>query len=228
MAVEWISSPSHQATPRRFVVVSTSAPVQKREITMSTMCINATPERRGTLRGRLSVVPWLTVVPLAVVLAYADGFWMVTLRGAVGSIGRTQEPFATWMRESILILPVFGFAVIGALALAARWYGPALRKPKTVITAALLVVAAGTLVGIAALAASSAYDYHLQSGLLQMKGSMSGMAMGSVASQLQSSLAWQVRSVGYGSGFILVTNLVLVGWVVALRGGRLGVRKTRQ
>jgi len=54
------------------------------------------------------------------------------------------------------------------------------------------------------------------------------MAMGSAASQLQSSLAWQVRSVGYGSGFILVTNLVLVGWVVALRGGRLGVRKTRQ
>jgi hypothetical protein len=196
--------------------------------TMSTMSINATPERRGTPRGRLSVVPWLTVVPLAVLLAYADGFWMIAMRGAVGSFGRTQEPFATWMRESTLILPVFGFAVIGALALAARWYGPALRKPKTVITAALLVVAAGTLVGIAALAASSAYDYHLQSGLLQMKGSMPGMGSGSVATQLQSALAWQVRAVGIGSGLMLVTNLVLVGWVVALRGGRLGVRKTRQ
>src|SRR6187551_2667857 len=128
MAVEWISSPSRQATPRRFVVVSTSVPVQKREITMSTMSINAIPERRGTLRGRLSVVPWLTVVPLAVVLAYADGFWMITLRGAVGSIGRTGQPFVSWLRESTLLLPVFVLAVLGALALAARLFGPVLRK----------------------------------------------------------------------------------------------------
>src|SRR6185436_20705352 len=135
---------------------------------MSTMSINATMERRGTLRGRLSAVPWSTVVPLAVVLAYADGFWLISLRGAVGAIERTQEPFVSWLRESTLALPVFVLAVLGALTLATRWFGPVLRKPKSVVAAGLLVVAASTLVGIAGLAASSAYDYHLQSSRPQM------------------------------------------------------------
>jgi hypothetical protein len=193
---------------------------------MSTMSINAIKERPATLRGRLSVVPWLTVVPLAVVLAYADGFWLISLRGAVGSIERTGAPFASWLRDSTLALPVFALAVIGALALAAHWFGPMLRKPKTVVAAALLVVAAGTLVGIGALAASSAYDYHLQT---SQGALMSSMSMGStVAQQNPAGLALQLRSVGYGSGILLVTNLVLVGWVVALRGGRLAVRKTRR
>jgi hypothetical protein len=196
---------------------------------MATMSVNATTERTGTLRGRLSFVPWLTVVPLAVVLAYADGFWLISLRGAVGSISRTGAPFASWLRDSTLALPVFALAVIGALALAARWFGPVLRKPKTVVAAALLVVAACTLVGISALAASSAYDYHLQTSQGKLMSSMSTGSMGStVAQQDNAGLALQVRSVGYGSGILLVTNLVLVGWVVALRGGRLAVRKTRR
>ena len=63
---------------------------------MATMSINATTERSSaTLRARLRVVPWLSVLPLAVVLAYADGFWIIALRGSVGSIERTQEPFAS-------------------------------------------------------------------------------------------------------------------------------------
>jgi hypothetical protein len=199
----------------------------EREITMSTMSINATTERPGTLRGRLSFVPWLTVVPLAVLMAYADGFWMISLRGAVGSIERTQTPFLTWLRESTLVLPIFVFAVIGALALAAHWFGPALRKPKTVVAAALLIVAAGTLVGSAVLAASSAYDLNLQSN--RPMDSMSSMSTpASTAAANQAARGLQVRSVGYGSGFILVTNLLLVGWVVALRGGRVGVVKARQ
>jgi hypothetical protein len=37
-----------------------------------------------------------------------------------------------------------------------------------------------------------------------------------------------VRSVGYGSGILLVTNLALVGWAVALGGGRLKVSTTRR
>ena len=188
-------------------------------------------ERLGNLRGRLSAVPWLTVVPLAVVMAYADGFWVISLRGAAGSIERTGEPFASWLRESTLALPFFVLAVLGALALAARWFGPVLRKPKTVVATALLVVAAGTLVGIAGLAASSAYDYHLQSNHLQLMGSMRSMPgmesmasmMGSVAQQQQASLDLQMSAVGLGSGIILATNLLLVGWVVALRGGRLDV-----
>jgi hypothetical protein len=200
---------------------------------MATMSISAPAERHGTLRDRLSVVPWLTVLPLAVMLAFADGFWMISMRGAAGSIERTQAPFGSWLRDSTLSLPIFVLAVIGALALAARWFGPVLRKPKTVVAGALLVVAAGTLVGIGVLAASSAYDYHLQIGQVQLMdsmrsaGSMASMAMGSPESQQQATLGLQVKAVGLGSGLLLATNLVLVGWLVALRGGRLAVSTTR-
>jgi hypothetical protein len=170
----------------------------------------------------------LTVLPLAVVMAYADGFWMISLRGAAGAIERTGQPFATWLRESALTLPVFIIAVLGALTLAARWFGPVLRNPKTVMATALMVVAVGTLVGIAEMAASSAYDYYLQSNQLQLMGSMPSMAsMGSTAALQQASLELQVRAVGLGSGILLVTNLVLVGWAMAFWGGRLEVSTTR-
>jgi hypothetical protein len=180
-------------------------------------------------------------------LAYADGFWMISLRGSVGSIERTQEPTATWLRESTLALPVFVLGVLAALMLAARWFGPALRKPRTILATALLIVAAGTLVGTAEVAASSAYDYQLQSAQLQLMGSMASTpatpSMGSMgpmsspastpqsastAQQQRASFGLQVRAVAYGSGLLLVTNLVLVGWLVAMRGGRLDVSKTRE
>ena len=190
---------------------------------MSTLSINTTTKRPRTLRGRVSLVPWSTVLPLAVVLAYADGFWMVSLRGAVGAMGRTQGPFLTWLRESTLALPLFILAVLGALTLAGRWFGPVLRKPKAVVVAMLLIVAAGTLVGLAELAASSAYDYSVQSGHVRQ------MAMGSDSAASQQAGFWlQMRSVGFGSGILLATNLLLVGWVVALRGGQLNVREPRQ
>ena len=88
-------------------------------------------------------------------MAYADGFWMMSLRGAVGAIERTDEPFASWLRESTLVLPVFVFAVLGALTLALRLFGPELRKSSTVLTA-LLIVAAGTAVGMALITVSAA------------------------------------------------------------------------
>jgi hypothetical protein len=196
------------------------------EMSQTTKLISSTKERRGAVPGQLAV-PWLTVLPLALVMAYADGFWMVSLRGATGSIERTSDPFTTWLRESTLLLPVFVLAVLGALALAMRWFGPVLRRTRTVVATALMVVAAGTLVGIAAIAASSAYDYHLQSNLLQTVGSMnhSGGPAG-VEVRQQASLGIQVRAVGLGSAILLATNLVLVGWVVAFRGGRLDVSKT--
>jgi hypothetical protein len=203
-----------------------------RENTMATISINAPTKRQRTVRGRLGIVPWLSVVPMAVVLAYADGFWLISLRGAVGAVERAQDPFVTWLRESTLLLPVYILAVLAALAVARRWFGPVLRRPKTVVAAALLIVAAGTTVGIAAAAASSAYDYRLQSNELQLTGSMRSMpsmgSMGSTAHQEQATLGLQLRAVGYGSAIILVTNLLLVGWVVALRGGRLNVTSTRQ
>jgi len=205
---------------------------------MGTMSVQPAVERGGTtLRARLGVVPWLTVVPLAVVLAYADGFWMIALRGSVGSIERTQEPFETWLRESTLSLPFIVLAVIAALTLAARRFGPVLRTTKAVVASALLVVVAGTAVGIYEVGTSSAYDYHLQSGQVQQMGSMASTASqqkastgstASTAAQQKASLGLQVRAVAYGSGLLLVTNLALVGWVVAMRGGRLNVSSTRR
>jgi hypothetical protein len=200
---------------------------------MATLSINTTTERGGTtLLARLRVVPWLTVVPLAVVMAYADGFWIIALRGSVGAIERTQDPFVTWLRESTLSLPFFVVAVIVALMLAARWFGPVLNKPKAVVAAVLMVVAAGTTVGIYEVATSSAYDYHLQSAQAQKMASMGSMGStataGTTAAQQQASLGLQVRAVALGSGMLLVTNLALVGWVVAMRGGRLSVSTARR
>ena len=37
-----------------------------------------------------------------------------------------------------------------------------------------------------------------------------------------------MRGVGYAGGVLLLTNVLLVGWVVALRGGRLGAAPGRR
>ena len=147
---------------------------------MSTMSTNAGIEPRSKLLARLSDIPWLTVLPLAVAMALADGYWLISLRGAVGAIERSGHPTSSWLQESALALPIFVLAVIGALALANRWFASAPEKSKTLVLTALLVVVTGTLVGIAALVASSAYDYHLQSGVQHSMGSMG--SMGSMAS----------------------------------------------
>jgi hypothetical protein len=53
---------------------------------------------------------------------------------------------------------------------------------------------------------------------------MHGLCTGSCLAQAQqSSLELQVRAVLWASGLLLVTNVVLVGWLVAMRGGRLAV-----
>jgi len=173
-------------------------------------------------------VPWLTVLPLAAVMAYADGFWMLTLRGAVGAIERTQEPFVSWLRESTLVLPLFILAVLGALTLAQLRYGAVLRTPRAVAATGLLVAAAGTVLGATMIVGSSAYDYHLESDLLGMMDTMRNTCAGNcLALQQQSTFAAIVRAVLYTSAFILMTNLILVGWVLAMSGGRLAVTSSR-
>ena len=188
--------------------------------------------RRETisLQGpRRAAVPWLTVLPLAVVLALADGFWLISLRTSVGVITRAQAPFESWFRESIQALPVFVFAVLGALTLALSWCGPHLHRPRVVIATAALVVASGTVAGVGWLTASSAYDYHLQVQQLTVMGSMGGRCAGAcLAGRQHASLLLQAKSVGYGSGILLVTNLVIVAWMLAIRGGRLDLTATRR
>jgi hypothetical protein len=171
----------------------------------------------------MTAVPWRTVIPLAAMMAYADGFWMVSLRGAVGAIERTQEPFMSWLRESTALLPVFVLAVIAALTLALRWFGPVLSGRKAFCTAALLVAAAGTLAGTLMLAASEAWDYALQHELMS---TMHHAGSGQSVEQLnQASLGLQLAALGYGAGLLLATNLVVTGWTVAILGGRLDVSR---
>ena len=173
-------------------------------------------------------VPWRTVLPVAVVLSFADGFWITSLRGAVGAIERTDAPAETWMRESALAVPLFVLAVLGALTLAMHWFGASGHRPRQVLMSGLLVVSAGTLTGIAELAASSAYDYRLQLHQDFMMGAMRQTCTGSCLEALDDATFWlQVRSVGWGSLILLVTNLVLVAWAVAFFGGRLAVSAPR-
>ena len=169
------------------------------------------------------------MLPLAVVLAYADGFWITSLRGAVGAIERTQSPFTDWVRESD---PAACRSSSWPCSARSPWpctgSAPSAHRRDGSLVTALLVAAAGTLAGVAELAASSAYDYHLQ--LHQ------DLHDGHDAADLHRGLPgeggrrdsfWiQVRAVGWGSLILLVTNLVLVGWAVAFFGGRLKVSTT--
>jgi len=191
--------------------------------------IDFTKQRaEASQQARLSV-PWLTVVILAAVLSYADGFWMTSMRGAVGAIERTQEPFTSWWRQSTLLLPLFAFAVLGALTLAKRWFGPVLRTPRAVVLTGLLIVAAGTLAAVAAMAASSVYDYQLQSSQMEMMNTMHSSCVGGcLAQEQQATMAALGRAMLYTSGFVLLTNVLLVGWVIAVKGGRLKVSALRQ
>jgi hypothetical protein len=191
------------------------------------MSIDSTRAQPVATQHRFTV-PWLTVLLFALAMAYADGFWMVALRGAVGSIQRSQEPFTTWLRESTLAVPVYLFAVLGALTLAMRWFGPALRTARPVVLTGLLIAAAGTLVGVVQLAISSVYDHQLQSDELLVMGSMHGSCNATCLDQLQQAqISTLIRAGLIVAGLLLVSNLVLVGWLLAMRGGRLAVATSR-
>ncbi len=198
---------------------------------MTTISANATMAR-DALPDRRRCVPWKTVVTLAAVLAYADGYWLISLRGAIGAIERTDHPFASWLRESTTVLPVFAFAVLAALTLALHWFAPKLGETRTVVVTSLLIVVGGTLVGVAALVASAAHDYQLQSAQLHVMQGMSSMHghcdTNCLAHQDRDTLALQVRGVLLVGRWILLTNLVLVAWVVAVMGGRLKLSTARR
>jgi hypothetical protein len=173
-----------------------------------------------------NAVPWGTVLSLAVVMAYGDGFWMISLRGAFGAIERTQAPFTAWLRESTLTVPLYMLVVIAALMLGLRRFGLVLRRPRALLTTGIIMAGAGTLVGIVEIVFSSAYDYHLQSTqLVAMNGMME--CTGSCLALLQhATLVLQFKAVALGSGLLLVTNVVLVGWMITILGGRVKARLT--
>jgi hypothetical protein len=117
--------------------------------------------------------------------------------------------------------------VLAALTLALRRFGPALPSRRALVVTALLISLVATLVTVALAAGSAAYDYSLQSAELQMMQGMPGM-QSDCSAHCQSQQYWMTlgahgRAIGYTSIAVFVTNAVLVGWLVAMRGGRLSV-----
>jgi hypothetical protein len=190
--------------------------------------VAAAPEASLSASEARRPVPWSTVLPLAVVLAYADGFWTTALRSSVGAIERSQGLFTSWLRESTLLLPVFVLAVLGALVVARRVFGGTPRGFTTIGAALLMVAGFSTLAGAVRLAASSTYDYHLQTVQMAMMDMMKNNCSASCRSaQLNATLGLQVRAVAVGTLILLVSNILLVCWVVAFRGGRLRLASAR-
>jgi hypothetical protein len=166
-------------------------------------------------------VPWLTVLPLAALLAYVDGYWMMSLRGVVGAVRRNEHPFSSWWRESTAVLPMFVLAVLVAFILARRWFGPLARTAREVTVTAALTFGLASIVGLANIAVNAAYDYHLEVNDLQMMRSM-----GTTAEHAEPGV--QVHAVLFVSRWVLLTNLALVGWLVAMRGGRIVLAAPRR
>lgn len=210
--------------------------------TRTTSKLASTPTR--TFAGRVRAVfdprpaRWRTVIVLGVVLAYADGYLMVALTGAAGAIERTAHPFSAWMEESAVLVPVFVLAELLVLRLIRRRSGPTSRSGKAVVVTALLIAVGGTVTGVLALTASAAYDYDLQTQLIDFSSQFSDqpgdplikagttVARGNcntmVCDEERFSLATDARGVGIGAPLLLVINVVLVGLVLAGFGGQLG------
>jgi hypothetical protein len=190
------------------------------------------PATGAAARPRRARTRWPAMLLLAALLAFADGFWLTTTQGAVGAIERAQSPFTTWLRDSALSLPLYVLAVLAALAVARRRLGPGLRGARRVFATALLVAVAGTVVGTAELVASAAYDYKLQVSQLDAMHAAHltantpppvatvGSCPGLCAEQ-RLTLQAHERAARYAATGELVTNVVLVGWGVALLGGSL-------
>lgn len=172
-------------------------------------------------------VAWTTVATLAVLMAYADGFVLVSLQGAVGLTRQVRGPFVTWLQVSTLSLPLFVLSVLGALAFVRSRCGPTLRTPGRIVAASVLIAVSGAVVGTGELAATLASDYSVQSERLAASSGhdpvppVAGTACGGACAAQQLQLEIDRRAARLGSATMLGVNLALVAWYLALRAGRL-------
>jgi hypothetical protein len=186
---------------------------------------------------------WRTVLVIGIVLAYADGYILVALTGAVGAIERTEHPFGAWLEESAVLVPFFVLAELLVLRIVRRRNGSALRSGKAVVVATLMIAVGCTAIGVLAVTASAAYDYSLQTQLIDFSAQFSdqngdplvkagataarGNCNSMICNEERFSLATDVRGVGIGAPILLGINLALVAWVLAAFGGRLGAPDRR-
>jgi len=188
-------------------------------------------------RHRLGL-SWATIILFAAVISYVNGFWVTSLQGAVGAIERSEPPFDRWLRDSTIMLPFYAGGVLVAMLLARRWFG---RSPRAVVRgagAALLVIAMCTLVGVAEVANSAAYDYRLQTEHIEFvhdlnhtgtadsatpAATSTDACVGACAAK-ESTLGLHIRAITKASALMLVTNILLVGWLLAVGGDRLWQR----
>ncbi len=167
-----------------------------------------------------AAVAWSHVLPLAIVLAFANGFWIISMRGAIGAIERTSAPFTAWWLESTLLVPVYVVAVLAASLMAHRRFGA---RPhglaavaSTGAAVALFAATAGTLLQIA----SSWFDSTLQRGDLHHMGTVHpGCDAACVSARVQATLHLELKGVLIALVLMVLTDLVLVGLMIAFRGG---------
>jgi hypothetical protein len=187
------------------------------------------------VRRRLGV-SWPTIILFAVVISYVNGFWVTSLQITVGSLERSAPPFGRWLRDSTMMLPLYTAGILVAVLLARRWFG---RSKRTLVRAAgagVLIVAVCTLVGIGEVANSAAYDYQLQKehvdlleGFNHTQHEATSTAVqtddcvGTCAAK-QATLGLHVRAGTQASALMLITNMLLVTWLLAVGGDRLWKR----
>jgi hypothetical protein len=187
----------------------------------------ATADRTGSSGERLRV-PWSTVLPLAVVAALGNEFWLIAMRGAVGAIERSQGPFVVWLLESTLLLPLYVFAVLAAVTAALRWFGPGPLRFRAVAATLLVAALASTLAGVAAQATNAVHDYRLQvTHVSNMALHMPTCDAVCVSDREQSALLLQLNALGLNGLMMFGSTVVLLALVVALRGGRLDLAALR-
>jgi len=192
-------------------------------------------ERLDGHRNRLQL-NWVTVAFFATVIAFADGFWLTSMQGAVGAIERNEAPVGRWLRDSMLMLPLFFVGVVLALVLARRWFGNSRSRLLKVGATALLITVIGSAVGLAEAAASSAYDYRLQTSSLEQRigfnhfhndavptvaGVPAPQGCTGLCAQKELTRATLLKAMKLDAQLLLISNVVLVVWALILRGDRL-------
>ncbi|HEX5114822.1 MAG TPA: hypothetical protein VFW65_06465 [Pseudonocardiaceae bacterium] len=187
---------------------------------------------------------WRTVVIIGIVLGYADGYLLVALTGAVGAIERTNHPFGAWLEESAVLVPLFILAELLVLKLVRRRTGPALRSGRATMVAALVISLAVSVTGFLAIAASTGYDYSLQTKLIVFEENIDnvngvplvpagttvarGNCNSMICNEERFSLATDVRGAMISAPILVVGNILLVGLLLAYFGGRLGTPERRK